>query len=80
MRWPAVAIIIFLYLLLATCVFSAARARAFAPTPLPYSCDEVRWAFHHYTREHLYQMAKDTGIVITPVQRRQATLCLTKGG
>lgn len=72
--------IILVSLLLWGCVIAASRARAFAPTPLPYSCDEVRWAFHHYTREHLYQMAKDMGIVITPVQRRQATLCLTNGG
>ncbi len=53
-----------------------APARGFNPTPLPYSCDQVRFAFKHFTKEHLLQIANGLGITVTASQRAQAMRCL----
>ncbi len=54
----------------------AASAKGFKPTPLPYSCTQVQWAFTHFTQAHLLQIAHTMGIVVTATQRRQAMACM----
>jgi hypothetical protein len=79
MRWPIVLIYALLLLTLGCCVFSAARAKGFKPTPLPYSCEEVRTAIAHFTVPHLETIAKDFHITLTPYQRRQVAACMRGG-
>lgn len=52
------------------------HARAFHPTPLPYSCEQVRWAFDTFSKEHLLSLAKKFHINVTATQRRQAQACM----
>jgi hypothetical protein len=56
--------------------FNVWAATGFKPTPLPYSCSQVRWAYKHFTREHLLQIASTMGIVVTAAQRHQAEKCV----
>lgn len=56
-----------------------AHARStFTPAPLGYSCEQVRWAYAHFTAEHLREMGEKLGIHLTGAQRREAQNCLKK--
>jgi hypothetical protein len=64
-------------LLLGSCVYNVAHAHgSFKPTPLPYSCAEVRTAIAHFSVPHLETIAKDFHITITAYQRRQVAQCM----
>lgn len=70
-----------LFAALSSCQMSPSHARAlgsFVPTPLPYSCEQVRWAHANFTREHLLVMGKKLGVHLTGSQLREAENCLTK--
>jgi len=53
-----------------------APAATFRPTPLPYSCEQVRMALKVASKEHWLQMAKAMGITVTASQRAQAQKCI----
>ncbi len=71
--WGPLLFFVVCWLLLAVCLV---HARGFKPTPLPYSCGQVQWAFTHFTQAHLLQIAHTMGIVVTATQRRQAMACM----
>lgn len=58
---------------------SSARSK-FTPTPLPYSCDTVRWAAAKFSPEHLRKLSKQFHVTLTGSQLREAQKCLGKKG
>lgn len=56
---------------------SSARSK-FTPTPLPYSCDTVRWAAAKFSPEHLRKLSKQFHVTLTGSQLREAQKCLVK--
>jgi hypothetical protein len=49
---------------------------SFVPTPLPYSCEQVRMAAAAFTIEHLKKIGKELGIHLTGAQMREAEKCI----
>lgn len=56
-------------------VSPAAAHGNFHATPLPYSCEQVKWATSHFSAEQLRQFGKDFNIHLSPAQIAQARKC-----
>lgn len=79
MRITALVLVIVYFIVLLVIVgVPQAHARAFRSAPLPYSCDQVRWAYANFTPEHLRQLGKKMGVSLTGAQMREAQNCLKK--
>lgn len=78
-----VAFMIFLVGFLCAVVVWAGATKAHARTsfigaPLPYSCEQVRWALNTFSRAHLLKLQKAMGIHLTGSQMREGQKCMGK--